>query len=177
MNKRTDKFTLNPGWLLSSFAIAMLLSGCASIGKGAAEAVLEKSENEDTRQCQVWGEPFTGIETDLTQNNKKTKVLFVHGVGDHMPGYTTEFLEKLAKELNLNVRSQGQKNITLSTPLFPDKNLGNLRVSHLLNEQNGHELTFYELTWSEITRQQKAMLDFDTSGEYDFRRARMNALL
>jgi len=32
-----------------------LLSGCASIGKGAAEAVLEKSENEDTRQCQVWG--------------------------------------------------------------------------------------------------------------------------
>jgi hypothetical protein len=177
MNNCSDKFTVNPGWLLSSFAIAMLLSGCASIGKGAAEAVLEKSEKEDSRQCQVWGQPFTGIETDLTQRNKKTKVLFVHGVGDHMPGYTTEFLEKLAKELNLNVRSAGQKNITLSTPLFPGKNLGNLRVTHLLNEQNGHELTFYELTWSEITRQQKAMLDFDTSGEYDFRRARMNALL
>ena len=177
MNKRTDNFTVNPRWLLPSLAIAMLLSGCASIGKGAAEAVLEKSEKEDTRQCQAWGEPFTGIETDLTQRNQKTKVLFVHGVGDHMPGYTTEFLEKLAKELNLNVRSQGQKNITLSTPIFPDKNLGNLRVSHLLNEQNGQELTFYELTWSEITRQQKAMLDFDTSGEYDFRRARMNALL
>ncbi|MDD5268153.1 MAG: hypothetical protein PHO08_13655 [Methylococcales bacterium] len=177
MNKRTDKFTVNPGWLLPLLAIAMLLSGCASLGKGAAEAVLEKSENEDTRQCQVWGEPFTGIETELTQKNKKTKVLFVHGVGDHIPGYTTEFLEKLAKELNLNARSEGQKNIGLGTPLFPGKNLGNLRVTHLLNEQNGHELTFYELTWSEITRQEKALLDFDTSGEYDFRRARINGLL
>ena len=166
MNKRSNIFTVKTGWLLSSLAIAMLLSGCASIGKGAAEAVLEKSENEDTRQCQVWGEPFAGIEADLAKKQGKTKVLFVHGVGDHIPGYTTEFLEKLAKELNLNVRSEGQKNIELNTPLFPDKNLGNLRVTHLLNEQNGQELTFYELTWSEITRQEKALLDFDTSGEY-----------
>jgi hypothetical protein len=148
MYKRSKFFTVKSGWLLSSLAIAMLLSGCASIGKGAAEAVLEKSEEEDTRLCQVWGEPFTGIEADLAQKNKKTKVLFVHGVGDHIPGYTTEFLEKLAKELNLNVRSEGQKNIELGTPLFPGKNLGNLRVTHLLNEQNGQELTFYELTWS-----------------------------
>ena len=165
MNKRSNRLTLKTVWLLPSFAIAMLLSGCASIGKGAAEAVLEKSEKEDTRQCQVWGQPFTGIETDLTQRNQKTKVLFVHGVGDHMPGYTTEFLEKLAKELNLNVRSEGQKNIGLSAPLFPGKNLGNLRVTHLLNEQNSQEHTFYELTWSEITRQEKALLDSDNSGE------------
>jgi hypothetical protein len=177
MNKRSNLFTLTTGWLLSSLAMAMLLSGCASIGKGAAEAVLEKSESEDTRQCQVWGQSFTGIEADLAQKNKKTKVLFVHGVGDRYPGYTTQFLEKLAKELGLDARSEGQKNIQLSTPLFPDKELGNLRVTHLLNEQSGKELTFYELTWSEITRQEKALLNFDTSGEYDFRRARMNAML
>jgi hypothetical protein len=176
MNKRS-KFTVKTGWLLSLLAISIQLSGCASIGKGAAEAVLEKTEKEDTRQCQVWGEPFTGIEAFLAKKNTKTKVLFVHGVGDHIPGYTTEFLEKLAKELNLNVRSEGQKNIELGTPLFPGRNLGNLRVTHLLNEQNGQDLTFYELTWSEITRQEKALLDFDNSGEYDFRRARMNAML
>jgi len=41
MNKRTNRFTLKTGWLLSSLAIAVQLSGCASIGKGAAEAVLE----------------------------------------------------------------------------------------------------------------------------------------
>jgi hypothetical protein len=177
MNKRSNLCTVKAGWLLSSISIAMLISGCASIGKGAAEAVLEKSEKEDTRQCQVWGEPFTGIEADLVQKNKKTKVLFVHGVGDHIPGYTTEFLEKLAKQLNLNVRSEGQKNIELNTPLFADKNLGNLRVTHLLNEQNGQELTFYELTWSEITRQEKTLLAFDNSGEYDFRRAAINSML
>ena len=111
MNKHSNKFAKNTGLLLSLLAIALLLSGCASIGKGAAEAVLEKTENEDTRQCQVWGEPFTGIEADLVNKQKHTKVLFVHGVGDHKPGYTTEFLEKLAKQLNLNARSEVQKNI------------------------------------------------------------------
>lgn len=40
-------------------------------------------------------------------------------------------LEKLAKELNLNVRSEAQKNIDLITPLFPGKDLGNLLVTHL----------------------------------------------
>ena len=177
MNKPSKFFTVKTVWLLSSLATAILLYGCASIGKGAAEAVLEKSENEDTRQCQVWGKPFAGIKADLDKKKGKTKVLFVHGVGDHYPGYTTQFLEKLAKELGLDARSEGQKNVQLSTPLFPDKNLGNLRVTHLLNEKSGKELTFYELTWSEITRQEKALLNFDTSGEYDFRRARMNAML
>ena len=61
--------------------------------------------------------------------------------------------------------------------MIPGKALGNLRITHLLNEKTRKELTFYELTWSEITRQEKALLDFDTSGEYDFRRARINGLL
>lgn len=165
------------GYLLSSLSIAMLLSGCSSIGKGIAEAVLEKTESEDTRVCQVWGKPFSGIDANLTKSKGKTKVLFVHGVGDHIPGYTTEFLEKLAKQLNLNARSEGQKNIKLSAPLVPGKELGNLRVTHLLNEDNGKELTFYELTWSEITRKEKDLLAFDNSGEYDFRRAKINGML
>ncbi|QPK65442.1 hypothetical protein IVG45_00725 [Methylomonas sp. LL1] len=155
----------------------MLLSGCTGIGKGIAEAILEKSETEDTRQCQVWGQPFTGLEPGLVKKQGKTKVLFVHGVGDHIPGYTTQFLEKLAKDLNLNARSEGQKNIKLSAPLVPDTELGNLRVTHLLNEETGKDLTFYELTWSDITRKQKELLAFDNSGEYDFRRAKINGLL
>jgi hypothetical protein len=164
-------------WLLSSLSVALLLSGCSSIGKGAMEAFLEKSEQEDIRQCKVWGQPFKGIADDLSRKNSKTKVLFVHGVSEHTPGYTTQFLEKLAKELNLNEQSTVQKNIELSTPLMPDKNLGNLRITHLLNEQTGQDLTFYELTWSEITRAEKSLLAFDTSGDYDFRRARINAML
>jgi hypothetical protein len=49
MRKRTVKTR----WLLSSLSIALLLSGCGSIGKGAMEAFLEKAESEDTRQCKV----------------------------------------------------------------------------------------------------------------------------
>ncbi len=177
MTKPPKFFTKKTRWLLSSLSIAVLLSGCSSIGKGVAEAILEKSEKEDTRVCQVWGKPFMGIDSYLAKKQQNTKVLFVHGVGDHLPGYTTHFLEKLAKELNLNARSEEQKNIELHTPLLPNQNLGVLRVTRLLNEQSGKELTFYELTWSEITREQKKMLAFDTSGDYDFRRAAVNGML
>jgi hypothetical protein len=177
MNVFSKYCTIKTGCLLSSLSIAVLLSGCASLGKGVTEAILEKAESEDTRVCQVWGKSFAGIDANLAKTKGKTKVLFVHGVGDHIPGYTTEFLEKLAKELNLNVRSESEKNIELSAPLLPGKKLGNLRITHLLNEESGKELTFYELTWSEITRQEKALLDFDNSGEYDFRRAKVNSML
>ncbi|MEC4747053.1 hypothetical protein [Methylomicrobium sp. Wu6] len=177
MNNFLKYRSLKTGCLLSSLSIAVLLSACSSFGKGVTEALLEKTEKEDTRLCQVWGKPFAGIGASLAKSKGKTKMLFVHGVGDHIPGYTTEFLEKLAKDLNLNVRSESQKNIQLAAPLVPGKKLGNLRVTHLLNEQNGKELTFYELTWSEITRHEKELLAFDNSGEYEFRRAKINGML
>jgi hypothetical protein len=177
MNRSARRFIVKNGWLFSLLSIALYLSGCSSIGKGVAEAVLEKTESEDTRLCQIWGSPFPGIGASLNNTRGKTKVLMVHGVGDHFPGYTTQFLEKLAKQLDLDVRSETDKAIQLNTPLFPDKDIGTLRVTHLLNEQSGKELTFYELTWSVISRPEKELLAYDTSGEYDFRRARLNSTL
>lgn len=177
MNSSARGFIVKNGWLFSLLSIALYLSGCSSIGKGVAEAVLEKTESEDTRLCQIWGSPFPGISASLNKTRGKTKVLMVHGVGDHVPGYSTQFLEKLAKQLNLNVRSETDKTIQLNAPLFPDKDIGTLRVTHLLNEQSGKELTFYELTWSVISRPEKEMLSYDTSGEYDFRRARLNSTM
>lgn len=176
MNKHKH-LTVKIGRLLSSLSLIMLLSSCTSIGKGVAQAVIEKSETEDSRQCQVWGNAFTGIDSGLGKKSGQNKVLFVHGVGDHIPGYTTQFLEKIAKQLNLNVRMAEQKNIKLSAPLLPGQELGNLRVTHLLNEDNSKNLTFYELTWSAITRKDKQLLAFDNSGEYEFRRAKINSLL
>lgn len=154
------------------------LSGCFSFGKGVAEAVMEKSNAEDTLICQVLGSSFSGLAPALEKHQGKTKVLMIHGVGDSLPGYSTEFLEKLAEELNLTVRSRNYKDIPLiPSPPSPEKNLGNLRVTRLLSADHAQEMLFYELTWSEITREQKALLGFDNSGEYSFRRADVNNLL
>lgn len=104
-------------------------------------------------------------------------MLMVHRIGDHIPGYSSEFMEKLAKEIGLNSRLGLYKNITLISPANPEQKLGSLRAKQLLNEQTGQQLTFYEKTLSAITREAKAMLAFENSGENDFRRAQINDLL
>jgi len=169
--------TIKTRWLILSLSIAILLSGCASLTKGVTQAFIEKAESVDTRLCQVAGIPFIGVEPLLIRKQGKMKVLMVHGVGDHIPGYSSQFLEKFAKELNLNNRSRNYKEIQLTTPLFPGTSLGNLRITHLSNEDNGAELLFYELTWSEISREEKSVLAFDNSGEYDYRRAVINGIM
>lgn len=159
-----------------SLALTVVLSGCASFGRGIAEAVIEKAESADTRVCQVRGKPFAGIASSLITKGK-TKVLMVHGVGDRLPGYSTQFLEKLAKQLGVTAKSSNSRDIRLVSLLEPDKNLGNLRITQLKNATDSKELLFYELTWSEITRGEKELLGFDNSGEYSFRRAEVNDLL
>jgi hypothetical protein len=157
--------------------LSLAFSGCASLGKGIAEAVLEKTEEKDVRVCQVWGKPFSGLEAALNATRGETKVLMVHGVGNHLPGYSTEFLEKLGKELDLGVKARYSKNIALSSPKAAGRPLGNLRISRLMNALESRELLFYELTWSEITQEEKAMLAFDNSGEASFRRTEVNNLM
>ncbi|MEY4718623.1 MAG: hypothetical protein RL563_1241 [Pseudomonadota bacterium] len=162
---------------LLALSLSLLLSGCASIGKGIAEAVMEKQEGEDTRLCEITGEAFGGIKPQLEVPGRKMKVLMVHGVGNHLPGYSTQFLEKLAKELDLTVTGKTYKNIKLTEPKYPEKHLGNLRIHRYLNENKDQELLFYELTWSEITAKDKEFLSYDNSGEQSFRRAEVNDLL
>jgi hypothetical protein len=151
------------------------LSGCASLGKGMVEALLEKQDTVDIRQCEIWGKPFSGIAPKLLTG--RMKVLMVHGVGDHLTGYATQLVEKLAHELRLPVRAAEYKDITLSSRLAPSKDLGNLRVTRLLSKNLQQELLFYELTWSPITAKQKEVLAYDNSGEYSFRRAEANNLM
>jgi hypothetical protein len=157
--------------------LSVLITGCSSFGKGITEAILEKQESVDTRICEVWGEEFNGLEPYLDNDKGIMKVLMVHGVGDHKPGYSTEFFEKLAKELGLSVTSKAYKDISLSDPDNPEESLGNLRVNRYLNKPRTQELMFYELTWSEITAKEKSVLAYDNSGEYSFRRAEVNDLM
>jgi hypothetical protein len=148
-----------------------------SFGKGITEAFLEDKVKNDTRLCEVWGTGFKGIEPYLHKNNTKMKVLMVHGVGEHFPGYATQFSQKLIIELGLSVMSKHHKNIALLDPLDKSKKLGNLRVDRFLDGTKTKELLFYELTWSEITTKQKEILAYDNSGEYSFRRAKLNDLM
>jgi hypothetical protein len=157
--------------------LAVHLFGCSSIGKGMVEAYLEKQEAVDTRLCEIWGKPFTGLTPYLSNSKGKMKVLMVHGVGDHLPGYSTQFLEKLRLKLDLSIQSSHSKNITLTNRGDETKNLGNLRISRLLSKDRKNELLFYELTWSKITAPQKEVLAYDNSGEYSFRRAKINDLM
>ncbi|MGR9071996.1 MAG: hypothetical protein ACU833_02910 [Gammaproteobacteria bacterium] len=159
------------------FFLCFIIQGCASFGKGVAEAFLEKQESEDTRLCQVWGESFDGLSPNLNNKKGRAKVLMVHGVGDHIPGYSTQFFEKLATALKLTVKAKKFKDIALTSPLDPSKKLGNLRINRLLSKNRKRELLFYELTWSQITASEKALLAYDNSGEYSFRRAEVNDLL
>lgn len=138
---------------------------------------MEKQTEEDTRVCEITGERFTGLKPQLEVQDRKMKVLMVHGVGNHLPGYSTQFLEKLSKELDLPVTAKAYKNISLTSPKEPEKKLGNLRIHRYLDQSKTQELLFYELTWSEITAPDKEVLAYDNSGEQSFRRAGANDLL
>ena len=129
--------------------ISMLFaSGCASFGEGVARGLMVDSEEKDTRVCQIWSKGFEGINTSIEKTKGEAKVLMVHGVGHHIPGYSTILLEKLAKELDLPVMEAPYKELTLSHPNDPSKNLGDLRLNRLLSKDRTRELLFYELTWS-----------------------------
>lgn len=158
-------------------SISVILGGCQSFGKGITEAILEKQDSIDTRACEITGPQFNGLKSQLEVPDRKMKVLMVHGVGNHLPGYSTEFLEKLTQELELSVTAKAYKNITLVHAKDPEKRLGNLRISRYLSQDQKQEMLFYELTWSEITAKEKEVLSYDNSGEESFRRAEVNDLL
>lgn len=159
--------------------VIFVLSGCASISEGIATAYMNKKAEEDKRVCEVYGKQFEGLSAAFNNTRGLVKVLMVHGVGSHSPGYSTQFLEKLAAELDLPVKGSRHKQyrITLPLPEFVDKDLGKLRVSRLMSQDESRQLLFYELSWSSITAPEKATLNYDNSGEYSYRRAEINDML
>ncbi|MFO1128394.1 MAG: hypothetical protein U1E66_08220 [Rhodospirillales bacterium] len=177
---------------LAIVAIGLLVSltGCESFGRGVAQAVMDRtqSQTEDTRDCQVEGRPFVGIEPYLAKQDAlpltddsgsrpdrpEVKVLYVHGIGTHAPGHGTALRQNLARSLGLDIRAPRPKRIVIADPKFPNQNLGEINVSRLTDESRRRNLLFYELTWSPITQPDKALLAFDKEQEYVLRRAALN---
>ena len=184
-----------PAMMLDSraSAIAVLLAllplaGCESFGRGVTQAVLEGSDGDtqDTRNCEVEGRPFTGIEPYLAKQDKlppygetvgdrpEVKVLYVHGIGTHVPGDGTTLRQTLAKSLGLDIRAPRPKRIVIASPSFPNQNLGEINVTRLTDGERRRDLLFYELTWSPITQPDKDLIAFDKEQDYVLRRAALN---
>ena len=56
---------------LSLLLTAMLLSGCAGIAKGITQAILERSEEHDTRACHIEGPVSVGLESLMQAQEKE----------------------------------------------------------------------------------------------------------
>ena len=182
--------------LLLLLPLLLMQSACSSFGEGLMRGLVNQ-EKEDTRECYVRGPGFDGIEqsVDATAEGEaklhgEVKVLMVHGIGTHLPGYSTRLAENLARELDLNVVDRTPKTVSLRLNV-PPKVFEELKAQGVmrgeLGDSNGFLMTqryrskdgtramsFYELTWSEITEPDKSVINYDSSGEYSFRRAGVN---
>jgi hypothetical protein len=178
-------------WFTAVFLVLTLaapLTGCAGFAKGVTEAIIgEPGKKEDTRKCDVRGRSFEGLEAKLKKHEKAAregsgdrpvlKVLMVHGIGSHQPGYSTRLSENLVMALSLNRFQEQVKEITLINPEHTYQDLGVLRVTRYLNAGGSREMIFAELTWDPIVEKEKQSISFDNSGEYSFRRAPLNNTL
>jgi len=174
--------------LLFLAGMCMSLAGCKGMAKGVSEAYFESHQKEDSRKCYVRGRPFGGLEPFLTEQDRTSsasrtdrrtlKVLMVHGIGSHAPGYSTRLAENLAKTFSLTQMQEQDRMFALSSPsALPGRELGVLRVSRYTNKAGTRELVFGELTWDPIVELEKRSIVFDNSDEYSFRRASINNVL
>ena len=173
----------------ASIALSLtLVQGCASIAEGVTRGLVAEDKDKPPRACEVTGPAFQGVSERLRRlelsgpaaltgesSTPNLKVMMVHGIGTHPPGYSARFQRRLTEALGLTRRDEQIKEIDLRAPeLFGDEPLGHLRVFRYMNEDQSRKMVFYELSWSEITAEAKATLAYDTSGEYEYRRSDIN---
>src|SRR5262249_40183326 len=128
------------------------LVGCEGISRGVTEAVLNQ-KSEDSRQCHIYGPPLAGVRASLdaqrpNSNMHITKILMVHGVGKHLPGYSNQLKDKLMQTLGLDVVSAETREIMLydsSLPSSVNKYNALLRITRHTTPDRTRELLFYEL--------------------------------
>jgi hypothetical protein len=170
------KKSLNLIWLL---ALLSLVSGCASFGRGVTEAIMDR-QTDDTRQCWISGREFDGLdrlfERDEGDSVGRLKVLKVHGIGSHMPGYSQNLQNGLIEEFGFTAMDETVKTIAMAHENH-DGDLGTLRVHRYIDPGNSREMLFYELTWDPIVETEKQLINFDNTAESSARRTPFNHTL
>jgi hypothetical protein len=156
-----------------------LLSGCASFGRGITEAIMDR-QTEDTRQCWITGREFDGLDRLFAQGDGdsvgRLKVLKVHGIGSHTPGYSQHLQNGLIEEFGIDAMDETVKTISMTHKNYAG-DLGTLRVHRYMDLELSREILFYELTWDPIVEQEKQLLNFDNTAEASARRVPFNHTL
>jgi hypothetical protein len=164
------------------FAGTIPLSGCTSISKGVMQAFMDKGDegSVDKRQCWVSGRSFAGIDslfdaTQVAQTSAKNtlKILKVHGIGAHAPGYSQRLLDGLVKEIGFKNKNETVKTLYLRNSRYPD-NLGVLTVHRYFDTAQSRVMIFYELTWDSIVEEEKQLISYDNNAQSSAKRTGFN---
>jgi hypothetical protein len=172
--------------------LTTLLAGCASFGEGLGRAVLAHVEGDpdsDTRACEIEGAAFEGIVAALRAQDGQppigtapapersiVKIMMVHGIGSHYPGYSGRTVANLTDHLGLDVVSPHIKAVDLVHPSFPGESIGTLTGQRFTDAARTREVIFYELTWSRVSDAARANLRFDNSQIHTRNRAWLNRM-
>ena len=177
----------NSGW--APMALVLLLGGCASFGEGVGRAVLGQlgEDGEDTRACEIEGAAFTGtlqaLETQRDQpaigtvpNDQRSllKVMMVHGISRHTPGYSGTVSANLSRSLGLDAMSPQIKTTEIIGAAFPGEPLATFTVRRFTDAAREREMLFYELTWSGLSDPARERLAFDDSEVFARQRTTFN---
>ncbi len=169
--------------------LVALLTGCASFGEGLGRAVLGQlgEEGEDTRACEIEGAAFTGTLQALemqrgqppigsvpSEQRSLLKVMMVHGISRHQPGYSGTVSANLARSLGLDSMSPQIKTTEIIHPAFPGETLAIFTVRRFTDAAREREMLFYELTWSGLSDPARERLSFDDSEVFARQRATFN---
>lgn len=163
-------FTIITLLLLSSFFKKDILVELAT-------GVLSHKDHIDKRECKIWSSGFKGIADSLKKKSGTTKVLMIHGIKQHVPGYSNILMENLAKILDLELISRDPKDITVNSDFASRKEIANLRLTQLMSKDKSRELLFYELTWSKLTDKEKEVLSYDRSEIYTSQRTNISNIV
>ncbi len=158
--------------ILTLSLLSLALGACSSFEKQFADDIVASSTNE-LSLCDIQGVQYAGLESQLAESDT-LKVLIIHGVGTHHPGYSDKLQLNLMTKMGVNQKSRLSKNITLLDSAYKNTKIGHLRTTQWHDECNDKSIIFYELTWSMITQPYKDKLSFDTSEDYSSYRVPFN---
>lgn len=153
----------------------IFVTSCASLEKDLAQDFVD-THKQPVSRCEIEGFAYQGTDSYF-KSKEVLKVLMIHGVGIHHPGYSRRLQENMANNIGLNVISRLPKNITLLDPKNPKTQIGNLQISYWQNKDATKKMLFYELTWSEITTPDKEIIAFDTTEQYSKFRVPFNNMI